>query len=167
MRVHESLILINKIIFYFIVIIYLKIRNIQIYYKYNTSLHTLISSTVVLITLCTHILHWRFKSRFRWVSRYHIWRVFRCMMWETKDYGYVHRISVKWYSNSLIKMKWTKEKKIMKRARWWSMTMLMIWWVSNNKNGKYLTSALAICWEEHSLPFHYQPTTPCRECRTV
>lgn len=34
--------------------------------------------------------------------------------------------------------------------------------VSNNKNGKYLTSALAICWEEHSLPFHYQPTTPCR-----
>jgi len=32
----------------------------------------------------------------------------------------------------------------------------------NNKNGKYLTSALAICWEEHSLPFHYQPTTPCR-----
>lgn len=34
--------------------------------------------------------------------------------------------------------------------------------VSNNKNSKYLTSALAICWEEHSLPFHYQPTTPCR-----
>lgn len=33
------------------------------------------------------------------------------MMWETKDYGYVHKISVKWYSNSLIKMKWTKEKK--------------------------------------------------------
>ena len=30
------------------------------------------------------------------------------------------------------------------------------------KIGKYLTSALAICWEEHSLPFHYQPTTPCR-----
>lgn len=87
------------------------------------------------------------------------------MMWETKIYGYVHKISVEWHSDSSMEMKWTKEKKKEKKTRWYrTMTMLTMYMtgVSNNKNGKYLTSALAICWEEHSLPFHYQPTTPCR-----
>lgn len=153
----ENLILINKIIFNLLQLVSLKFLIFK-YYKY--AFYTFIPSTIGLITLCTH--EFVIDTLDRVSGEYHDMTYGECFdVWCERLKTTTTFTKLVW-NDSLIKMKWTKEKKIMKRARWWLMTMLMIWWVSNNKNGKYLTSALAICWEEHSLPFHYQPTTPCR-----
>lgn len=89
-------------------------------------------------------------------------------MWETKVYSYVHKMRENDIRIAEWKLNGLKEKETNGMISNETSEMVInddvngVWQVNNNKNSKYLTSALAICWEEHSLPFHYQPTTPCR-----
>lgn len=57
-------------------------------------------------------------------------------MWETKVYGYVHKISVKWYSDSLIEIKSIKKKEKRDDIEWDEREMMIDdgvnrydWWV--------------------------------------